>query len=332
MLTTISATLHKNRAEELYATLWGDLDRIHALADDDDRIAQFLAGLHNLLCHPSDKDEGIRLLHASAASMWYPAFIALALHFRAEGDEGNANRYASWAAEQGHPLAWALDYSKCSDVAQLPFAKYRFTEQVDRYTHFQQARTLRPDEEFAADLLLARFLLAAWRAEHQLSHSHIERLQTVAGTPHLPFTRYVAFRAMAHDAPKLQPDWLTDLLPSQAPVHAAYREVFYEIGCKAFHEGSDKTKEIWKLAEQFGDPLAQRVLQEFDLQHGRPLTTERRGLLTILLPEIRFEDIDWSSLYQDALHQSPDVPFPEVPHWHLTDWIRAHLHLKRRKD
>jgi hypothetical protein len=31
MLTTISATLHKNRAEELYATLWGDLDRIHAL-------------------------------------------------------------------------------------------------------------------------------------------------------------------------------------------------------------------------------------------------------------------------------------------------------------
>lgn len=329
--TALTSPGTRDRLTELHLKLWSDLERIHALADDDDRIAQFLAGLHMLLCNPDDKGEGIRLLQESAASMWYPAFITLTLHFRFEGDENNANRYASWAAEQGQPLAWALDYSKCSDVAQLPFAKYRFNEAVDRYTRFQQSQTLRPDEEFAADLLLARYLLATWRVERQLNYSHIERLQAVSGTHHLPFTRYVAFRAIAHDKPKLQPDWIADLLPFHAPIHTAYREVFYEIGCKAFHEGSDKTKEIWKIAEQLGDPLAQRVLKEFDLQHGRPLNTERRGLLSIKIPEIGFDDIDWSALYQAALDQTPDVPFPSIPHWHLTDWIREHLHLRRRK-
>ncbi|MER2528735.1 MAG: hypothetical protein ABTR07_12470 [Candidatus Competibacter denitrificans] len=334
MLTTTllaKSTTTKDDSQELYVTLWGNLDKIHALADDDDRIAQFLAGLHALLCHPKDKEDSVRLLRASAAAMWYPAFIALTLHFREEGDEENANRYADWAAEEGQFFGWALDYSKCNDTTQWPFAKYRFNERLDRYTRSQRARALRPDEEFAADLLLARFLLAAWHAEHQLTFSQIERLQSVTGTDRLPFTRYVAFRAMAHDVPTLHPDWATDLLPTHAPIRASYREVLYEMGCKAFHEGNDAAQNHWKIAAQFGDPLAQRALQAFDPQHGRPLVTERRSLLTISPPTLGFDDVDWSALYQDALHQSPDVPTLEMPHWHLTDWLREHLRLKRRK-
>lgn len=334
MLTKASLkTKDENRSEELYAELWRDMNRLQVLADDDDRIAQFLIGLHILLDHSQDKNEGVRLLQASGASMWYPAFIALTCHFRAAGDEANANRYASWAAEEGHLLGWALDYSKCTDVAQWPLAKYRFNEAFDRYSHFQRTRTLRPDEELAADLLLSRYLLAAWHSEQHLSLPQIERLEVVAGSHSLVFTRYVAFRALAHDVPKLQPNWMADLLPIHAPMHTAYREVFYEMGCKAFHEGNSTAKDHWQVAEQFGDPLAQRALREHNPQHGHPLVTERRGLLTIKAPAPVFEDIDWSALYQEALvlHQSPDVPFPNVPHWHLTDWIGARLHLKRQK-
>lgn len=333
MLTQASLkTQAENPSEARYAELWGDIDRLQALADDDDRIAQFLVGLQILLDPSQDNSEGVRLLQASGASMWYPAFIALAAHFRQEGDEANANRYANWAAEEGHLLGWALDYAQCVGAAHLPFAKYRFNEAFDRYCHFHRMRTLRPDEEFAADVLLTRLLLATWHTEHPLALPQIERLEAVAGGEELPFTRYVAFRAMAHDVPTLQPAWFADLLPRHAPMRAAYREVFYEMGCKAFHEGSSAAKDHWQVAEQFGDPLARRALQKLNPQHGQPLVTERRGLMSIKVPALEFADIDWSALYEEALHQAPDLPFPSLPHWHLTDWIRQHLHVKQRKN
>ena len=71
MLTQASLkTQRENPSEARYAALWSDIDRLQALADDDDRIAQFLVGLQILLDPSQDNSEGVRLLQASGAFMW----------------------------------------------------------------------------------------------------------------------------------------------------------------------------------------------------------------------------------------------------------------------